>query len=268
MPQQFWYKEWFSSPFYQRLYAQQDVQASVAFLNKLLEHLRPPAGSRVLDAACGRGDNSRMLAKAGFHVTGIDGTPKNIVHALQFQEEHLDFYEHDIRLPFWGNYFNLALIMSGNFGHYHTRREHDDAIRTISKSLKPGGKIVIDYPNVHYKEEHRVNNETISIGDTNFDIHRWDDEQYFYKKISIIDPSLQVPETHTEKYSKFTLGDFTDMLSFQGLQVQEVYGDYELQSYHINRTPRLIIIAGKRELEKMDGEKRVYSDGRSTDALT
>jgi hypothetical protein len=35
------------------------------------------------------------------------------------------------------------------------------------------------------------------------------------------------------------------MLSYQGLQVQEVFGDYQLGKYDIRKTQRLIVIARK-----------------------
>ena len=72
----------------------------------------------------------------------------------------------------------------------------------------------------------------------------------------------------TEKVVKFSLGDFTDMFSYQGLQVQEVFGDYHFSPYDIRKTPRLIIIAQKKINDPGDKEKRLYSDGRRTDALT
>jgi hypothetical protein len=49
----------------------------------------------------------------------------------------------------------------------------------------------------------------------------------------------------TEKVSKFSFGDFNDMLSYHGLQVQEVFGDYQLGNYDVRTKPRLIIIAKK-----------------------
>ncbi len=58
------------------------------------------------------------------------------------------------------------------------------------------------------------------------------------------------------------------MLSYQGLQVQEVFGDYHFSHYDVRKTPRLIIIAQKKIKEPADKEKRLYSDGRRTDALT
>jgi hypothetical protein len=35
------------------------------------------------------------------------------------------------------------------------------------------------------------------------------------------------------------------MLAFQGLQVQEVFGDYQFNKYDVRKTPRLILIARK-----------------------
>jgi hypothetical protein len=65
------------------------------------------------------------------------------------------------------------------------------------------------------------------------------------KKITVTDPSLEEPLQHTEKVAKFSLGDFTDMLAYQRLQVKEVFGDYQLQPYDTRKTPRLILIASK-----------------------
>ena len=98
---------------------------------------------------------------------------------------------------------------------------------------------------MHYVEDRLVRNETKKIGDTVYDIHRWDDETHFYKKITVTDPSLTKPFENTERVSKFSLGDFTEMLAYQGMQVQEVFGDYQLSSYDVRKTPRLILTAQK-----------------------
>ena len=268
MTEKAWYKDWFNSPFYHKLYFERDEKEAETFINKLINHLQPATGSRMLDVACGKGRHSKTLASLGFNVTGIDISFDSITYAKQFEKDNLDFFVHDMRLPFWGNYFVFAFNFFTSFGYFKTRREHDDAMRTIARSLKAGGKFVVDYLNVHYAEEHLRHNETKQIGQTRYDIHRWDDANHFYKKIAVTDSSLSTALEYTEKVAKFSLGDFTDMLSFQGLQVQEVFGDYKFGSYDINKTPRLVIIAGKGTVEKGDKEKRLYSDGRTTDALT
>ena len=268
MAEKSWYKDWFNSPLYHKLYFERDEAEAEAFIKKLVDHLKPEANSRMLDVACGKGRHSKILAAMGYQVTGIDISLQSIEYAKQFEKDNLDFFVHDMRLPFWGNYFNYAFNFFTSFGYFKTRREHDDAIRTIAKSLKPGGVFVIDYLNVHYAEDQLQHNERKQIGETIYDIHRWDDETHFYKKMSITDPSLETIAEYTEKVAKFSLGDFTDMLSFQGLQVQEVFGDYQFGHYDVRKTPRMIILAVKTPGFKEDKEKRLYSDGRKTDALT
>lgn len=257
MAEQAWYKNWFNSPFYHKLYFERDEQEAVAFIKKLIEHLQPVPGSRMLDVACGKGRHSKTLASMGFHVTGIDISPDSIAFAKQFEKDNLDFFVHDMRLPFWGNYFDYAFNFFTSFGYFNTRREHDDAIRTIAKSLsagrrtpleKPGGVFVIDYLNVHYAEDHLVHDEVKQIGESIYEIHRWHDETHFYKKITVTDPSLSKPFENTERVAKFSLGEFTEMLAFQGLQVQEVFGDYQFNKYDVSKTPRLILIARKGDL--------------------
>lgn len=240
-----WYKSWFASPYYHKLYFERSEKEAQDFILKLMLYFHPKPGRNMLDVACGRGRHCKMLATYGFDVAGFDLSEENIRYAKQFEQEGLHFYQHDMRLPFWINYFDYAFNFFTSFGYFKTRREHDNAMRTIATSLKPGGVVLIDYLNVHYAEEHLVAEEIKIIGETKYEIHRWMDENHFFKKILISDPLLDEPIEHTEKIVKFSLGDFTDMLSFQKMQVTEIFGDYTLKSYDIRQTPRLIITATK-----------------------
>ncbi len=245
MPDQPWYKEWFNSSFYHKLYFERDEMEANSFINKLVTHLHAPIGSRMLDVACGRGRHSKALAGLGFNVTGIDLSPDNIAFARQFENDHLDFFIHDMRLPFYTNYFDYAFNFFTSFGYFKTRREHDDAIRTISRSLKPGGFFVLDFLNVHYAEDRLVRQEVKVMGNTTYHILRWHDEHHFFKKLTVEDPELKEPLNFIEEVTKFSLGDFTDMLAFQHLQVKEVFGNYEFGDYDVRKTPRLILFRKK-----------------------
>lgn len=259
MSEQAWYKDWFSSPFYHNLYFERDEKEAAAFISRLLDHLKPAQGSFMLDVACGRGRHSRILAGKGFFVTGLDLSFEAISFAKKFGRKQMgdeanapitetgnpEFYQHDMRLPFRINYYHFAFNFFTSFGYFETIREHDNAIRTIANSLKPNGIFVIDYLNVHYAEDNLVHHEIKNINGTNYEIHRWHDDTHFYKKIKIDDPQILQPVTFTEKVSKFSFGDFNDMLSYQGLQVQEVFGDYQLGNYDTRSKPRMIIVAKK-----------------------
>ena len=238
-----WYKSWFNSPFYHKLYFERDEKEAQKFIFHLLKYLKPEPGSSMLDVACGRGRHSRFLAAQGFDVTGIDLSFESIEFAKQYEKENLHFYQHDMRLPAWINYFDFAFNFFTSFGYFATRREHDDAMYMITKSVKAKGIILFDYLNVHYAEDHLAPSEMKSIGSTKYEIHRWADEDHFYKKIVVTDSSLDAPEEFIEKIAKLSLGDFTDMLSFQGVQVMDVFGDYELNRYDVRKTPRMIVVA-------------------------
>jgi SAM-dependent methyltransferase len=245
MPANEWYKKWFNSPYYHKLYFERDESEAKKFIENLLNHLKPGEGSLILDVACGKGRHSRFLAKNGLDVTGIDIAGESIQYARQFENGKLHFFVHDMRLPFWVNYFDFAFNFFTSFGYFATMREHDDAMRTIAASLKPSGTILFDYLNVHYVEDHLQHNEVKMINDTQYEIHRWHDDTHFFKRIIVTDPYLKDPLEYTEKVAKFSLGDFTDMFSYQKMQVTEVFGDYNLGPYDVRKTPRMIVAAKK-----------------------
>ena len=240
-----WFKEWFNSPYYYQLYFKRDKTEAVNFVNKLVDYLKPFPGSYMLDIACGRGRHSIQLASKGFDVTGIDLAENSIRIAREKENDHLHFFVHDMRLPFWINYFDYAFNFFTSFGYFDTRREHNNAFRTIAQSLKPGGIFVIDYLNSHYEEDHLVNKSELEIDGVNYFITKWFDETHFYKEIIIEDDKLKSPIEYHEKVNKFSLGDFTEMLAYQQMQIQDVFGDYNFAEYDLRNSPKMIIIAKK-----------------------
>ena len=240
-----WYEEWFNSPYYYQLYFKRDRKEATDFIDKLVSYLKPPKESLMLDIGCGRGRHSIQLATKGFDVTGIDLSEESIRIAKEKENDHLHFFLHDMRLPFWINYFDYAFNFFTSFGYFNTRREHNNAIRTISESLKPGGVFVIDYFNVHFEEDHLVADSKLEIDGTTYEISRWFDKTHIYKKIVIESHQLKEPLTYMEKVVKFSYGDFTEMLAYQQMQIQEVFGDYDFRHYDVKKSPRMIIVAKK-----------------------
>jgi SAM-dependent methyltransferase len=243
--QETWFKDWFNSPYYHQLYFNRDDNEAAAFIDKLINYLKPAPNSLMLDVACGKGRHSIQLANSGFDVTGIDLSDDSINEALLSQTGSLHFYKHDMRLPFWINYFDYAFNFFTSFGYFKTRREHDNAIRTIARSIKKDGTFVMDFLNVHYAEDHLVHQSEKEIDGISFVITKWYDETHFYKKIIVEDEALQEPLVYTEKVAKFSLGDFTEMFAYQGMQLQEVFGDYAFSNYDVKKSPRMVMIAKK-----------------------
>ncbi len=241
-----WYKDWFNSHYYHLLYQHRDEEEALQFIHTLIGYLKPEPGSTMLDVACGKGRHSKALAEMGFDVTGIDLSLASIELAKLDEGPNLHFYQHDMRLPFWINYYEFAFNFFTSFGYFKTRREHDNAIRTIALSLEPGGIFVIEYLNGQFFEDTAEKLLTTTIEGVSFHITKWQNEDHFFKQIQITDDQNKtLRHLYTERVAKFTLGDFTEMLSYQGMQVQQVFGDYQLGRYDLKKSPRMIIVAKK-----------------------
>lgn len=240
-----WFQVWFNSPYYHKLYFRRDEQSADAFVKKLIERLDPPKEALLVDLACNRGRHAAWMSARGYDVTGIDLSPESIDDAKSMENDRLHFFQHDLRLPFWINYFDFAFSLFANFGFYRTEHDHYNAIRTISQSIKKGGTFVLDYLNVHYAENNLVHKQEVEVEGITFFITKWFDETHFFKKIVIEDEALAEPLEYTEKLAKFSLGDLTDMMAFHHLQIQDVYGDYDFNKYDVNKSPRMVIIAKK-----------------------
>jgi len=241
-----WYKNWFNSPYYHLLYQHRDEEEAGQFIKSLIQYLKPMHNSTMLDVACGKGRHSIALAEMGFDVTGIDLSIASIEEAQKSAHDKLHFYQHDMRLPFRVNYYQYAFNFFTSFGYFKTRREHDNAIRTIAQSLERKGLFVIDYLNVHYTEQRLEKLFVKQIDDISFHITKWQDDYHFFKQIQVTDTDHKTPHhLYTERVAKFSLGDFNEMLSYQGMQIEHVFGNYQLGEYNINNSPRMIILARK-----------------------
>ena len=240
-----WFREWFDSPYYHKLYFERNDKEASDFIDRLLVLLQPSPGSVMLDVACGRGRHARFLAAKDFDVTGIDLAPDSIAFARQFENDHLHFFVHDMRQLLCTNYFDYAFNFFTSFGYFDTRRENLNVLRMVHSALRPNGVFMLDYLNAQHIMPRLVPNETKTIGQTVYTITRRCDGKHFYKRIHIEDPSLKQPLGYTEKVAVITLEDFKSMLEAVGLRIRKVYGDYALNPYDKDQSPRLILVTEK-----------------------
>lgn len=240
-----WYEKWFDSPYYHQLYFQRDEEEASLFIDGLIHHLAPPADSKMLDVGCGKGRHCIQLASKGFDVTGIDLSPQSIAAAKEHENAHLHFAVHDMRERFQVGHFDYVLNLFTSFGYFETDHEHEKAIKTMAYALKKDGILVIDYLNAQFSEDTLVHKSEITIADVTYYIVKWFDEKYFYKRIVVEDEHNKRPLEYTERVAKFTLGDFNDMLAYQKIQIQEVFGDYNFGRYDVRTSPRMIMIGRK-----------------------
>lgn len=240
-----WFENWFGSPYYRILYQNRDELEAQEFVESLLEYLNPPAGCSMLDIACGEGRYARQLAEHGYRVTGIDISQASIAKAKAFENENLELFVHDMRLPFITNYFDYAFNFFTSFGYFAHDRDHDLAARAFAGALRTDGILVIDYLNRDCVLANLVPEETIERGDYAFHVSRRMERNHFIKDIRFKDND-GVERHFTESVAAFSQSDFTRMLRAAGMSPVATFGDYQLRSYHPVDSPRLIMIFKKK----------------------
>ena len=171
--QEEWFKHWFDSSFYHKLYANRDEKEAAGFVDELLQELNPADHSQMLDLGCGNGRHSKHLASKGFNVTGIDLSAASIRTAKKWESPALSFYRHDMRLPFGNNCFDYVFNFFTSFGYFKNSGEDYKVLNNISASLKPGGILVMDYINTLYAEKRLVPEEKNEIDGIVYHITRW-----------------------------------------------------------------------------------------------
>lgn len=239
-----WYENWFSSSYYKILYQDRDELEAEEFINALIDHLQPLPGSKMLDIACGEGRYAYQLEERGFNVTGIDLSHASIRKAKQYESDHLHFYVHDMRFPFYINYFDYSFNFFTSFGYFGTERDHMMAAKSFAKGLKKEGLLVIDYMNAQRVIENLIPEATIVKNGLTFNITKKVEGGKIIKDIKFNDEHGG-SHHYAERVSAFRLSDFLKMFKTAGLSIVGTFGNYQLDPYDPATSPRLIMIFKK-----------------------
>ena len=97
-----------------------------------------------------------------------------------------------------------------------------------------------------YAEARLTPDEVREIDGISYLLTRWMDARHFFKRI-IIEDGAGEPLEYVERVARFTLNDFERMFAAHNLSIETVYGDYRLNAYHPETSPRMILVARKRQ---------------------
>ena len=111
----------------------------------ILEILRLPKGSRVLDIGCGSGWTSVFLGKTGYVVTGLDIAPKKIAIAREKARAYqvdVEFVVKDVDELDYKQQFDAILM----YATLHHCLHEEEALRNCYAALKDGGRLLLIEP--------------------------------------------------------------------------------------------------------------------------
>jgi SAM-dependent methyltransferase len=238
-----WFEEWFDSPYYHVLYEKHDEREARKMVDNMMAVLGITPDARVLDLACGKGRHSRYLAELGYDVTGLDISLNSISDARQFEHERLAFYQHDMRKLFRTNYFDAVINMFTSFGYFYKESDHLHVMQNISKCLKPGGMVLIDFFNSQWVRQHLVPSEVKTVQGIEFHLEKEIRGAHVYKRIAFEAEGKK--QEFQERVRLFELSDFLSLFKQTGIRLVRTYGDYDMPFYYPDRSKRLILVAQK-----------------------
>lgn len=239
-----WFETWFDSPYYHILYKNRDEKEAELFLDHLISFLSPKPDSRILDVACGKGRHSNHLNKKGFIVTGYDLSEESIKHNKQFENDRLEFYLHDMREIFRSNYYDLVINLFSSFGYFEKERDNVRCLISHATALKPEGIFVFDYFNCSKIVSSGEISLEKKVDGITFHIQKKVDGNSIHKKIDFTDKGKQFH--FEERLMLFSKADLLRFFDMAGLQVINIFGNYDLVPFNHDNSDRLILIAKKK----------------------
>lgn len=238
-----WFESWFNTEYYHILYKHRDFHDARYFLSNLIDFLAPFQSAHILDLACGKGRHSIFLNEKGFEVTGADLSQESILEANKNSNEKLHFVKHDMREVLKEFGFDYVFNLFTSFGYFDSQKEDEQVIKSINGNLKENGVLVLDYMNAVAVEAGLVPVEDKQIDGFHFSITRKVEGNSIIKNIQVKDDEKVL--IFQESVARYRLADFKNMLYSCGFDILEVFGDYSLNKFDVNSSPRLILLARK-----------------------
>jgi SAM-dependent methyltransferase len=147
-------QDWYATAFDGATAKMAWTERTEAEVNRALTMLRPEGGERILDLACGTGRHSLELVRRGFSVFGSEISAELVAIANEeatAQGLEATFLEGDLRELDFEEEFDIVLNLNdGAVGYFETDEENHRTFEIISRALKPGGRNLIQVPNVLY----------------------------------------------------------------------------------------------------------------------
>jgi SAM-dependent methyltransferase len=238
-----WFASWFDTPYYHILYQYRDDNEARDFMDKLFAQLKPGRQDKILDLACGRGRHAIYMNQKGFDVSGYDLAEENINFARHFENEHLHFAVRDMRSDLGKEEFDWVFNLFTSFGYFNDVGDDLQAMQSIARCLKRGGKLVLDFMNVKRVASKLVPEEVITAEGIEFHIQRNADQTHIIKEIRFEADGRHW--TFEERVKKYTKEDFEHLFKQAGLRPLVYFGSLDLHPYDQELSDRLIMIVEK-----------------------
>ncbi len=246
-------RDWFVDAFddlYLSLYAHRDQGEAAALLGSLERFgaLHDP----MLDLCCGGGRFLAASRRAGRRVFGLDLSPA-LLRAARGIAPGAPLARGDMReLPWRSGAFGTVVVLFTSFGYFDTTAEDGRVLGEVSRVLREGGFLVLDFLNAARVRDTLVPRSSRQVGELKVEESRWIDETgpFVRKEIVVGDPPTR---RFHERVRLYAPDQLAALIEDRGFQVDRLLGGYDGTSFQLERSPRLILIARRPASSRKEG---------------
>lgn len=238
-----WFEDWFNSKYYFLLYNNRNDEEARRFITNLFQLISSDLKQKVWDMACAKGRHCRVMNELGHIVTGTDLAEESIKAAILESDSKIEYYIHDMRLPFRSNYFDVVVNLFTSLGYFKRLEDNLKVIKNATSALKPNGYFVIDFLNATKVVSCLKPESVEERRDVRFYITKKVENNQVVKTIKFAaDQKNYCFEERVTLLNKRMLMNFTESV---GLKVQSIFGNYNLEPFDEVHSDRLILVLKK-----------------------
>ena len=237
-----------------------DTQITAEEVEMLLQILKPPQDSVILDLCCGQGRHTLEFARRGYsQIQGLDRSRYLINRARQSakaQSSSVRFREGDARkLPYPNDSFDIVMVLGNSFGYFASMDDDLRVLEEVRRVLKPSGTIALDVTDGEYMRDH-------------YDPHSWEwidkhrlvcrersislDQQRLITREIVVHNSrgVIVDQFYAERlYSQETLGKLLEKAGFVGIHTNLTFEGQSTRNKDLGMMGHRYLLTGRTRKE-------------------
>lgn len=248
MPGRQWWQDFFELSDCLQLGAFPDKLETRWEVESLLALLHPTPSDLILDACCGQGRHTVLLAAAGLRVVGLDRSvalTRQAQTARRRERLRAHIVRGDLRQIPLRSAFTIVLNLFNSFGYLDDPEDDRLALAEMARCLRSGGRFLMETRNKDFQRASVPFSQVVRLADGERAVVECDYDETLRQLRSrwtqIGPPETLYAESAIRLYSPEEL---VDLFEAVGLHVLDLYGDYDRRPFlEVHR--KLLILARK-----------------------
>ena len=246
-----WWRDYFDEEYVRLWAATLTPERTEREVRGIMDLLKLPPGSRVLDLGCGYGRILIPIAqRSAWHVTGLDIRFASLQQAQRAWTVNrsggaVTLVQGDMRAQPFQETFDAVLSIFSSFGYFDTEEDDRAVLQEAARVIRPGGMLLLDTLHRDYViRQYRERDWWDLAGTHILEQRAWDTQSgRMHLWLRWYEPTGRQGEKSA--YIRiYTVTELVRLLQEVGFLTRGVYGDFTGQPVTVD-SPHVVLVASK-----------------------